>query len=82
MSSRSVMIIRQAHIDGERERKEAKVWRDEYIKETTRLWKEGFARLKVENDERQLEAYRTYKSKLNDAWYKENTAIAAAKAGG
>lgn len=50
--------------------------RDETVREITRVWREGFANLKADNDRRQVELARWYKMKMDevDAWLRAQLA--------
>lgn len=70
MGTGNVMAKRQIQIDAQIKRKAITEARDAKTKEITRLWKEGFQRLKEENDRLQKERDETYKSDMAEvgAW--------------
>lgn len=56
--------ITEIRANAAQQHKEARKWRDEYIKETTRLWKEGFAALRQENDQMQRDIKIAFESQI------------------
>ena len=66
-ASGKVMCIRQCHIDATAKKKAAMDARNAKTAEITRLWREGFAQLKADNDRLQKERDEQFKSDMAEA---------------